>query len=56
MGEEITGQQIKLLGQHATLLTRLSILSDAEVDTASLRALPAANSPLRELWLQGCAL
>ena len=46
---------VLLNAQHATRLTRLCILLDVEADAASLRALRAAGSPLRELCLQGWA-
>lgn len=46
---------MQLAPEHATHLTRLCILLDVEADAASLRALPAAGSPLRELCLQGWA-
>ncbi|KAK9838357.1 hypothetical protein WJX81_006992 [Elliptochloris bilobata] len=40
--------------QTLDVLDQLCILLDVEADAASLRALPAAGSPLRELCLRGC--
>ena len=44
---------VQLAGEHATRLTRLCILLDVEANAASLHALRAVDSPLRELCLQG---
>ena len=44
---------VQLAPEHAARMTRLCILLDVEADAASLCALRAAGSPLRELCLQG---